>query len=73
MAFINHAKSNGSFYSASVLEVGGKQVYSSVSQNETQAANAEALGMILLAAGATAACYAGSQVVKGAKALWKKF
>ena len=73
MAFINHAKSNGSFYSASVLEVGGKQVYSSVSQNESQAANAEALGMIFLAAGATAACYAGSQVVKGVKALWKKF
>ena len=73
MAIINKASSNGSFYSASVVEVCGKQVYSSVSQNEAQAANAEALGMVLLAAGATAACYAGSQLVKGAKALWKKF
>lgn len=73
MAFINHAKSNGSFYSANVLEIGGKTVYSSVSQNESQAAASEALGIVILAAGATAACYAGNQICKGVKALWKKF
>ena len=72
MAFINHAKSNGSFYSASVLEVGGKQVYQSVTQNESQAANSEAIGMVILAAGATAAYVAGTQICKGVKALWKK-
>lgn len=72
MAIINKASSNGSFYSASVVEVCGKQVYSSVSQNESQAANSEALGMVILAAGATAAYVAGTQICKGVKALWKK-
>ena len=73
MAIINRVKSEGSFYSASAVQIGNKTIYSSVTQNESQAAASEAMGMIILAAGATAACYAGSQICKGVKALWKKW
>ncbi len=69
----NYVKSEGTFSTVSGLQVGGKVVYSSVTQNKEQAENAEALGMIILAAGTAAACYAGNQIFKGAKALWKKF
>lgn len=73
MAFVNKVHSNGSFYSASSLEIGGKSVYTSVSQNSSQAAASEVLGAVIITAAGAAACYAGSQIVKGAKALWKKF
>lgn len=69
---IDYVKTEGTFGTVSGLQIGGKVVYSSVTQNETQAANSEALGMIILAAGTAAACYAGNQIFKGAKALWKK-
>ena len=69
----NYVKSEGTFSTVSGLQVGGKVVYSSVTQNKEQAENSEALGMIILAAGTAAACYAGNQIFKGAKALWKKF
>jgi hypothetical protein len=73
MAIINRVKSEGSFYSASAVQIGSKTIYSSVTQNKSQASNSEAIGMVILAAGATAAYVAGSQICKGVKALWKKF